>query len=474
MQERKRARNAHAAAHTRLGPAVPPVPVPPRGQGHVLRLGDDVDLVLRHDGDAAVVVAGRGGRLGRLGGGGVLGRGDLYGGRCGGLCGLGGGGGGGGVAVDAAYEGEQRDGGGERGRFDEGRGRRGGGGRGDGLGFGLVGGRGQGRRGREGRRSAGLGRGSGGLGRGGAGVDIAAADGLDDEADVDGCALRRQRLALVWRAGEGLGLARVVHGLALVVPQLAHGAARRGCRGPARLSLRPAVLARRPAPGLVRVRGDFLAAPVCALGDAGLGHETLGLLRLRDGGEVGIVGEVCDGGAGDLVLRVVAHVDVERDRGLAGAHVVRAGDGDGALGDQAAGALEEDLRTARVELGGAVGGIVQRDDLRTGEVVAAFEALGELHGEAAVVVDEAVGAPFVGVGVVAVVHELEPAVASALVVNGGGDFLQVDGAGAVVASVQGLFGRVVGPGAHLEGQGGPVFDRVDEADTFGSIDVCLG
>lgn len=141
------------------------------------------------------------------------------------------------------------------------------------------------------------------------------------------------------------------------------------------------------------------------------------------------------------------------DGGLARGYVFGAWDGDGGFGDEVAGGLDEDLAAAGVKLGGADGGVVQGDDLRAGEVVAALEAFGDLHGETSLVVDEAVGAPGVGVGVVAVVHELEPAVAGGAVLDGGVDFLQVDGAGAVVGAVERLLGGVVGPGAHLEGEG---------------------
>ena len=301
-------------------------------------------------------------------------------------------------------------------------------------------------------------------------IDDSAADGRDDQPNVDGRPLRRDDLPLARRPREFLRSALVVDALALVVPQLAHGASRRRRSSPARLALRPARLARRPAPRLVAVRRHLLPAPVRVLRDAVRGDLALVLLRLGARG-ARAVREVCDGRPGDLVLCVFAHVDVEFDGGLAGGHVFGAGDGDGGLRDEVAGGLEEDLRAARVELGGALGGVVQGDDFGAGEVVAALEAGGEFHGETPLVVDEAVGAPRVGIGVVPVVHELEPAVAGGLVVLCRVDFLEVDGAGAVVRAVEGHLGRVVGPGAHLEGERRPVFHRGDVVDALGAVDV---
>lgn len=247
----------------------------------------------------------------------------------------------------------------------------------------------------------------------------------------------------------------------MVRPRLAHGASCGRRLRPAHLGLRPAVFVGRPASRLVRVRGDLLGAPVCVLRHAVGRHLAFGLrlLRRRREGRRRRVREVGHGRPGHLVLCVLPGVDVEMDRGLAGRHVLGAGDRDGRFGDEVAGGLEEDLRAARVELRGAFRGVVQGYDLWTGEVVPSFEALGKLDRETALVVDESVGAPFVRVGVVAVVHELEPPVAGALFGDGRGHLLQVHGAGPVVRAVEGHLGRVVGPGTHLEGQGRAILHR---------------
>jgi hypothetical protein len=125
-------------------------------------------------------------------------------------------------------------------------------------------------------------------------------------------------------------------------------------------------------------------------------------------------------------------------------------DGDGRLRAKRATALEEDLGTASVGLGVSDVGTVQSENLRTGEVVAAFEALGELDVEKTLVVDNLVSAPALGGGVVAVVEDLEPSVSSGLVVDGGGDLLQVDGTWSVVATVDASLGCIVCPLTDLE------------------------
>lgn len=58
-----------------------------------------------------------------------------------------------------------------------------------------------------------------------------------------------------------------------------------------------------------------------------------------------------------------------------------------------------------------------------------------------------------------------------LVFDGRGYLLEVKRTRAIVTLVQGVLGRVIGPGSHLEGQSRAVFDRLDTGNTGSSIDV---
>ena len=100
------------------------------------------------------------------------------------------------------------------------------------------------------------------------------------------------------------------------------------------------------------------------------------------------------------------------DGGLARGYVFGAWDCDGGFGDEVAGGLDEDLAAAGVKLGGADGGVVQGDDLRAGEVVAALKAGRKLDGQTAVRFgDEPLRAPLVLGLVVSLIPDLEPAIA---------------------------------------------------------------
>ena len=90
----------------------------------------------------------------------------------------------------------------------------------------------------------------------------------------------------------------------------------------------------------------------------------------------------------------------------------------------------------------------------------------------AIVGDEFLCAPFSGRGVVAVVHDFEPAVSGCVVGCGGVvDFFHVDGTGSLVADVDGAGLRSVGPVAPFEGDGVSSFGRGNACHAGLSIDA---
>lgn len=112
---------------------------------------------------------------------------------------------------------------------------------------------------------------------------------------------------------------------------------------------------------------------------------------------------------GNFVLGVLVVVDVEFYAGFTELDV--AWDGNSGLRDEVAAAFEEDLGTACVKLAVPIRGVVECEDFRTSKVISALESFGKLYREPTFVGDELVGTPFVLGGIVAVVKELEPAVA---------------------------------------------------------------
>jgi hypothetical protein len=88
-------------------------------------------------------------------------------------------------------------------------------------------------------------------------------------------------------------------------------------------------------------------------------------------------------GAGELIGRGILVVDVEAGGWLVVVDVSR--DGNSRLGDEIAVALEEDLRTASVELRVTVISSVKSEKLRTSKVVAALQTGRKLDVEETVV-----------------------------------------------------------------------------------------
>lgn len=213
---------------------------------------------------------------------------------------------------------------------------------------------------------------------------------------------------------EVAGVALVVDALAFGLPELAASVSGDGSRVEALLGLLPALLGRGPAALLSSVVRNLGAAPVGVLDEAAGGLLALGLSSLaRGSGLCGVGSELCELGAGELVGGGVLVVDVEAGAGLAVVDISR--DGDGGLRDEVAVALEEDLGTAGVELGVVVVCGVKSEELGASEVVAALKAGRKLDVEETIIVDDLVRAPAVSVGVVAVLHDLEPAIASSCI-----------------------------------------------------------
>lgn len=113
------------------------------------------------------------------------------------------------------------------------------------------------------------------------------------------------------------------------------------------------------------------------------------------------------------------------------------------------------------------------EDLWSSEIIAALEALWQIHREQTIVVDDLVGAPAAGGVLVTVIEDLEPPVTCALVVDGRVNFLQVDGARTFVAAIEARFGWVIRPRSDLESQKGTVRDRLDARNALGAINVCI-
>ena len=164
-----------------------------------------------------------------------------------------------------------------------------------------------------------------------------------------------------------------------------------------------------PAASLISIRRDLIATPIGILQDAASGFDTFILCFLRSSGASLEFGNSGPRNRIRLIVRVV--VDVKADTLLACLDI--SWNRYRALGRQVSRRLEEDLGTADVELRVAFDGIMESEKLRTYEVVATLEVGGEDNGHAAVVFDHAVSAPFIISCIIAVVPELEPAIADA-------------------------------------------------------------
>jgi hypothetical protein len=239
-----------------------------------------------------------------------------------------------------------------------------------------------------------------------------------DNTDVDGTLLWSEIFALVRRPVEISSFARVVDSLTFVLPDRAACISSWGSSIPANPGLRPAIFSCGPAACLVGVRGDFLAAPVGVLVNAsfraqafalrGLGREC-GALRRRAGWQFG------DGRPRNRICGFVLGVDVEGHAFVVFIDI--AGYGDSLLGNKISRSLEEDLSATSVELRVAFVGIVKCEKLRPRKIVPSLEALRQSNRKQTVVIDDSVSAPSIGGSIIAIVKELEPAVAVAGVID---------------------------------------------------------
>ncbi|KAH0294445.1 glycoside hydrolase family 61 protein, partial [Aureobasidium sp. EXF-3399] len=146
-------------------------------------------------------------------------------------------------------------------------------------------------------------------------------------------------------------------------------------------------------------------------------------------------------------------------------------EGDGLLRELVAGRVEPDLGATSVELRIALVGLVKSKKFGTDEVVAALETIGHVDAEMAVVGDQLLGTPLASGLVISLIPDLEPAIASALVVDSRVDFLEINSAGSLVRDVDAANRRVVGPVADLEAEGGTAVDRTDASNALGAIDT---
>lgn len=269
--------------------------------------------------------------------------------------------------------------------------------------------------------------------------------GGEDKTDIDGLFLGSQVLALVRRTLEVSGVALSLDTIALLLPDLASRTASGACSVVASGQLIPALLARSPASGLIGVVRDFFSAPVAVLANAAFGSLAfrLGGLRIAACSDTGSGSQFGDRRSMHLVFGVVTVVDVEVHVVIAGIDIT--GNGDSRLGNQISTALQKDLRTAGIELRVSVVSGMKGEDLRASEIVTGRKTLGEGNGEKTIVVEKLVSTPLVVGCIVAVVEDLEPAITMTRVIDGRFDLLEVDGTGALVATVHTLLAGVVGP-----------------------------
>lgn len=214
---------------------------------------------------------------------------------------------------------------------------------------------------------------------------------------------------------------------------------------------------------MTRERGDGLSAPVGALGETVRGDDTV-LLDLLAAGAAGC-GDV-DLRAGDGVFGDGLLVDVEGDARVIGfditrdAYKVLAGD----LKRTFRAILDEDLSTAGVELRIAGVSAVQSKDFGANEVVSGGETGGQVDGEKSLVLDEGIDAPSVGLGVVPILPDLEPARTSSLGREHVVDLLDIYSTGTLVALGNGTSVASTGTHTELEGQASTTGGRTHIVD----------
>ena len=220
---------------------------------------------------------------------------------------------------------------------------------------------------------------------------------------------------------------------------------------PAVLILLEAILASSPAAGLVGVGWQLSEAQVTSDHYAVGRAKTFGLTRCRSlDAAAGL--ESGDSRTRNGILAKALAVDVEGKTRIFGRYMTR--DGDSADGNLITTGFDVDLSTACIELRVILGslGSVQGKDLWADEIVAAKNVLGKLDRDVAAVVIKFVNAPLASSLVVALVPDLEPAIAVARIVDGRVDLLHVHAARTLVRRVNGNLLGVVGPRPPFEGE----------------------
>jgi hypothetical protein len=129
------------------------------------------------------------------------------------------------------------------------------------------------------------------------------------------------------------------------------------------------------------------------------------------------------------------------------------------------------LSATSVELRVALVCVVESKKLGADKIVTTLKAVWNLDTEVAVVVDQLLGAPLASRLIIALIPDLEPAIASTLVVDSRVDFLEVDSAGALVRDVDAANRRVVRPVAEFEAESGTTVGRAHASNTLGAVDT---
>lgn len=134
--------------------------------------------------------------------------------------------------------------------------------------------------------------------------------------------------------------------------------------------------------------------------------------------------------------------------------------------------LHKDLGTVDIELGirRGIRRSMQRQQLRSHQVVTLFDIRGDPHRQESVIVNQLLRAPLLGAFIVARMPDLEPSIACSVVVGCRiVDLLHVHGAGTLVTDVDGTRLGTVGPCAEFEGQEGVGFRGAHPGDGFFTI-----
>ncbi|KAI6759257.1 hypothetical protein HG530_009937 [Fusarium avenaceum] len=277
----------------------------------------------------------------------------------------------------------------------------------------------------------------------------------------------------VGRSLEVLGLASAVDLLAVIVPGIAAMAASWGSVVPAVTNLIPARLRSGPASVLSGVLGDGSSTPVGVLGQTCLGNKAFLLLLLLLGACL-LGGGVPNLRPRDGVLTLIG-IDVVGHSRILLVHIARdagfvfLGDLKGTRGA----VLDEDLSTAVVELRVTFGGTVESKDLRADQIVASRKSSGEIDRKKTAVGSESIDTPLLRLGVVSILPDFEPAIASSLVRVHIVNLLHIDRTRSLVAFGNGALFVVAGGLAELEGQLSTAWGWADELDGLVTIFTCI-